>query len=73
MKANRRSTRTSGNRSLSFDSAKQDCRAADLQQCYLNIIVDAVDRTIAHSWISLRAPDAHDLQKALTRFVLGSF
>jgi hypothetical protein len=69
MKATRRSALNPGNRSFIVDSAKQDGLADDLTQWYLNIIFDAGDRTIAHSWISLRPPDAHDLQKELTRFV----
>jgi hypothetical protein len=67
MKETRKGARGGGNRSFVFDSAKLDCLLEDSTRHYLNILIDVHDRTIAHSWLSLRRPDAHDLQKELRR------
>jgi hypothetical protein len=69
MKATRQSPRDLGNHSLIFDTAKLDGLTEDFRHCYLNVLIDAGSRTIVHSWISLKSPDARDLQKELTRFV----
>ncbi len=68
MKETRKGARGADNRSFVFDSAKLECLLEDSARRYLNILMDADDHTIAHSWISLRRPDAHDLQKELTHF-----
>jgi hypothetical protein len=68
MKVTRKGARGGGNRSLVFDSARLHCLLEDLTPLFLNILIDAEHRTMAHSWLSLRRPDAYDLQEELTRF-----
>jgi len=68
MKATRRSRRSPKKRSLIFDSANSGIGTASSEQPYLNFIIDLFDRTIVHSWISFRAPDAHQLLEELKRF-----
>jgi hypothetical protein len=57
-----------GNRSFVFDSARLHCPLEDSTPLFLNILIDADHSTIAHSWLSLRRPNAYDLQNELTRF-----
>jgi hypothetical protein len=68
MKITRKGACGGGNRSFVFDSARLHRLLEDSTPLLLNILIDADHRTIAHFWISLRCPDADDLQKELTRF-----
>jgi hypothetical protein len=67
MKVTRKGSCGGGTRSFVFDSARLDLLGGSTP-LFLNILIDADHRTIAHSWISLRRLDGYDLQKELARF-----
>ena len=69
MKRTRKSARYRGNRTFIFDSAKLGILHETSTRYFVNFLFNAEDRTIAHSWISCRPPDAFDVQDELTRFV----
>lgn len=55
--------------SFEFDSARLDFPHEDSARVFVNVLINADDRTIAHCWSSLRHPDVSDLQKELSHFL----
>ena len=55
----RKGVRCGGNRRLIHDRARLDCLLENSTRAFLNLLFDVDDRTIAHSWVTLRRPDAH--------------
>jgi hypothetical protein len=49
--------------SFEFDSARLDFPHEDSARVFVNVLINADDRTIVHCWVSLRRADVSELQK----------